>query len=74
MLRNRLHHEVHSYLDPLIFRQTEFNGSVVRALNTMARRLRGVAPAAEFEALRDEVALLREQVRLLQESGVSGPR
>lgn len=69
VLRTRLHHEVRSYLDPMIFRQTEFNGSVVRSLNTMARRLRNTAPAAELEALRDEVALLREQVRQLQESG-----
>jgi GT2 family glycosyltransferase len=68
-LRSRLHHEVRSYLDPMIYRQTEYNGSVVRALNTIARRLRGVAAAAELEALRDEVALLREQVRRLQESG-----
>jgi hypothetical protein len=69
VLRSRLHHEVRSYLDPMIFRQTEFNGSVVRSLNTMARRLRNTAPAADLEALRDEVALLREQVRRLEEAG-----
>jgi GT2 family glycosyltransferase len=74
LLRNRMHHEVRSYLDPMIFRQTEFNGSVVRTLNSMARRLRSVAPAAELEALRDEVTLLREQVRRLEESGVGSQK
>jgi GT2 family glycosyltransferase len=66
--RSRLHHEVRSYLDPMIFRQTEFNGSVVRTLNQIARRMRNVAATAEVEALRDEVTLLREQVRKLQEA------
>jgi len=65
LLRMRLHHEVRSYLDPMIFRQTEFNSAVVRALNSLARR--GPAANPEVEALRDELIQLREEVRRLRE-------
>lgn len=65
VVRNRLHHEVRGYLDPMIFRQTDFNASVVRTLNNLVRR----APAntAELENLRDEVIQLRERIRQLEE-------
>ena len=66
-LRMRLHHEVRSYLDPMIFRQTEFNSSVVRALNGLFRRSQATVGQAEIEALRDEVIQLREQVRRLED-------
>lgn len=67
LLRTRLHQEVRGYLDAMIFRQTEFNAAVVRALNALSRR--GDAPAAdpEVEALRDELIQLREEVRQLRE-------
>jgi GT2 family glycosyltransferase len=67
LLRVRLHQEVRAYLDQMIFRQTEFNGAVVRALNTLARRSDTPAASRELEALRDELIQLREQVRLLRE-------
>lgn len=62
----RLHREVRTYLDPMLFRQSEFNSSMVRALNALARR----APADvsnDVEALRDELMQLRERVRQLEE-------
>lgn len=65
-LRVRLHHEVRGYLDAMIYRQTEFNASVVRALNSLARRSNFTASTAEVEALRDELIQLREEVRQLQ--------
>ncbi len=63
----RLHHEVRSYLDPMIFRQTEFNAHLVRALNHLLHRTSSSADMDEIEALRDEIIQLREQVRQLQE-------
>lgn len=66
-LRTRLHHEVRSYLDTMVFRQTEFNASVVRVLNTITRRSHFAASTAELEALSDEVVQLRERVRQLEE-------
>lgn len=66
-LSTRLHHEVRSYLDPMIFRQTEFNANLVRALNHLFHRTTSSASVDEIEALRDEIIQLREQVRRLQE-------
>ena len=62
----RLHREVRSYLDPMIFRQSEFNASVVRALNNLARR-EPPDTGDDVEALRDELIQLRERVRQLEE-------
>jgi GT2 family glycosyltransferase len=64
--RVRIHREVRSYLDPMIFRQTDFNASVVRAINILARRPQADA-SDEVEALRDELMQLRERVRQLEE-------
>jgi hypothetical protein len=66
-IRDRLHHEVRSYLDPMVYRQTDFNASVVRVLNNLMRRSNFAASAAEVESLHDELIQLREQVRQLQE-------
>ena len=66
-LSTRMHHEVRSYLDPMIFRQTEFNANLVRALNHLLHRTSSSASMDEIEALRDEIIQLREQVRQLQE-------
>jgi O-antigen chain-terminating methyltransferase len=66
-LRDRLHAEVRSYLDPMIYRQTEFNASVVRVLNNLMRRSNFAASTAEVESLRDELVQLREQVRQIHE-------
>lgn len=62
----RLHREVRSYLDPMIFRQSEFNASVVRALNNLARR-ELPDTGDDVEALRDELIQLRERVRQLED-------
>ncbi|MBA3943691.1 MAG: hypothetical protein H0X37_03920 [Herpetosiphonaceae bacterium] len=67
VVRLRLHHEVRGYLDPMIFRQSEFNGTLVRVLNILSRRFNNGATVAEIESLRDEVIQLREQVRRLEE-------
>jgi hypothetical protein len=67
VLRMRLHQEVRSYLDPMVYRQTELNASIVRVLNNLLRRSSFFARAAEIEALHDEIIQLREQVRQLQE-------
>ena len=66
LLRLHLHHEVRGYLDPMIYRQTEFNSSVVRTLNNLARRGQFAAPEAELESLRDEIIQLRERIRQLE--------
>lgn len=66
MFRTRLHHEVRGYLDPMIYRQTEFNSGVVRTLNSLARRGQFAASEAEIESLRDEVMQLRERIRQLE--------
>ena len=67
IVRVRFHHEVRGYLDPMIYRQTEFNSSVVRVLNGLFHRTQVLGVQAEIEALRDEVIQLREQVRRLEE-------
>jgi O-antigen chain-terminating methyltransferase len=67
VLHTRLHNEVRSYLDPMIYRQTELNANIVRALNSLAQRNRLLPGADELESLRDEVIQLREQVRQLEE-------
>jgi polyhydroxyalkanoate synthesis regulator phasin len=67
VLRMRLHQEVRSYVDPMIYRQTELNASIVRALNNIVRRSSFFARASEIEALHDEIIQLREQIRQLQE-------
>ncbi|NJL06469.1 MAG: glycosyltransferase family 2 protein [Chloroflexaceae bacterium] len=72
-LSTRLHHEVRSYLDPMIFRQTEFNANLVRALNHLLHRTSSSASMDEIEALRDEIIQLREQVRQLQEQREQEP-
>jgi cell division protein FtsB len=58
---------VRGYLDPMIYRQTEFNAAVVRALNSLSRRSQYGASEAELESLRDEIVQLRERVRQLEE-------
>ncbi len=66
IFRTRIHHEVRGYLDPMIYRQTEFNSGVVRTLNNLARRGQFAANEAEIESLRDEVIQLRERIRQLE--------
>lgn len=68
VVRARLHNEVRSYLDPMIYRQTELNANIVRALNHFSQRNRAQPGTDEIEALRDELIQLREQVRQLEET------
>ncbi|NJM07997.1 hypothetical protein HC891_20105 [Candidatus Gracilibacteria bacterium] len=72
IFRMRLHHEVRSYLDAMIFKQTEFNSATVRALNNLARRSRYSASTSEVESLRDEIIVLREEIRRLREEMQGG--
>ena len=67
VVRSRLHHEVRGYLDPMIYRQTELNAGLVRALNSLSRRGQYGASEAELESLRDEILQLQEQVRKFEE-------
>jgi hypothetical protein len=66
-IRRRIHEEVRSYLDPMIFRQSELNGAIVGSLNTLARGFYGGSLARSLQVLHQEVGALREQVRSLQE-------
>jgi hypothetical protein len=67
ILRGRLHWEVRGYLDPMIYRQTEWNAAAVRAFNSLGRRSQYGASEAELESLRDEIVQLRERIRHLEE-------
>ncbi len=67
VVRGRIHFEVRSYLDPMIYRQTEFNAAAVRAFNSLSRRNQYGASEAELESLRDELVQLRERIRQLEE-------
>lgn len=72
-LRARLHSEVRSYLDPMIYRQTELNAQLVRALNNLFQRSQLHASTSELEALRDELIQLREHIRQLEERTTAQP-
>ena len=72
MFRARIHGEVRAYLDPMIFRQSEFNGAVVRSLNSLSRQRRNAVDRAELEGLRDEVILLRDELRRLRDELAEG--
>lgn len=67
VVRMRFHREVRGYLDPMMFRQSDFNASLVRTLNLLARRSSTITTSDEVEALRDEVIQLRERIRQLEE-------
>ena len=71
-LRHRVHAEVRSYLDPMIYRQVELNAAVVRTLNGLTAGLYGGSLAATLEMLYREVVELRARVRQLEEQGQQG--
>ncbi len=65
-IRRRFHEEVRSYLDPMIYRQSEVNGAIVSALNLLARGVYGGSLARSLQTLHREVRELRKQVEGLQ--------
>ncbi|MBN1484463.1 MAG: hypothetical protein JXA37_07045 [Chloroflexia bacterium] len=67
MVRRRLHGEVRSYLDPMIWRQTEFNAAVVRSLNIAVQYLYQGALTREVQALIREVNYLRRENEALKQ-------
>lgn len=66
-LRRRIHEEVRSYLDPMVWRQSEFNTLVSQILNIVAKGLYGGSLARSLQTLHREVQLLRQQVADLQD-------
>ena len=65
-IRRRFHEEVRSYLDPMIYRQSEINGAIVSTLNLLARGFYGGSLARSLQTLQREVHELRKQVEDLQ--------
>lgn len=65
-IRRRFHEEVRSYLDPMIYRQSEVNGAIVSALNLLVRGFYGGSLARSLQSLHREVLELRKQVEELQ--------
>lgn len=66
-VRRRLHGEVRAYLDPMIWRQTEFNAAVVRSLNALVRELYKGTLTRELKALTREVFYLRKENEALKQ-------
>ncbi len=66
MIRRRIHGEVRAYLDPMIWRQVEFNASAVRSLNALVREVYEGLFAANLQALNREVLRLRAENHALQ--------
>lgn len=66
-VRGRIHGEVRTYLDPMVWRQTEFNAAVVRTLNVLVRELYGGPLANNLQALNREVTRLQKENQALKE-------
>jgi O-antigen chain-terminating methyltransferase len=66
-LRRHIHQEVRSYLDPMIWRQSELNAAFVSSLNLLTTGLYGGSLARSLQKLYQEIAALREQVQTLEE-------
>ena len=66
-VRRSLHGQVRAYLDPMIWRQTEFNASVVHSLNILVRELYKGPLTRELQALTREVFHLRKENEALNE-------
>jgi len=67
VVRRSLHGEVRAYLDPMVWRQTEFNAAVVRSLNTLVRELYKGPLTRELQALGHAVFQLREENEALKQ-------
>lgn len=65
-IRRRFHGEVRAYLDPMIWRQTDFNAAAVRSLNALVRELYGGPLARNLQAMNRELLYLRKEVQTLR--------
>lgn len=78
-VRRRLHGEVRAYLDPMVWRQVDFNAAVVRSLNVLVRELYGPLPTnlqamnRELLSLRREVQALRKELQELRAAAQGDP-
>jgi hypothetical protein len=61
-IRRRIHEEVRSYLDPMIYRQSDIYGAVVASLNVLAKGLYGGSLASDLQTLYAEMLRLKQQV------------
>jgi O-antigen chain-terminating methyltransferase len=66
-VRSRLHGEVRSYVDPMVWRQTEMNAALVRSLNVLVQELYGGPLGKNLQALNREVLNLRQEIQGLKE-------
>lgn len=66
-VRRRLHGEVRAYLDPMVWRQVDFNAAVVRSLNVLVRELYGGPLATNLQAMNRELLSLRREVQALRQ-------
>ena len=77
LLRERIHREIHIYIDALTSQQAAFNSQTVRALTQVVQGIDGLGLGllkrnqlevrAELTLLREEVQLLRAEVSTLRE-------
>ena len=65
-LRRSIHSEVRSYLEPMVYRQIDFNAAAVHGLNALVRELYGGPRAKNLRDLNREVLALRRQLQELQ--------
>lgn len=65
-VRRSFHSEVRAYLDPMIWRQTDFNAAAVRSLNALVRELYGGPMATNLQAMNRELLYLRKEVLALR--------
>ena len=65
-VRRRLHGEVRAYLDPMVWRQVDFNAAVVRSINALVQELYGGPLAANLQAMNRELLSLRREVQALR--------
>lgn len=65
-VRRSLHGEVRAYLDPMVWRQTDFNAAAVRSLNAVVRELYGGPLARNLQAMNRELLYLRKEVQALR--------
>jgi O-antigen chain-terminating methyltransferase len=65
-VRRSFHGEVRAYLDPMVWRQTDFNAAAVRTLNVLVRELYGGPLARNLQAMNRELLHLRKEVQALR--------
>lgn len=65
--RELVHGEVRRYVDPAIWKQKEFNGSVVRVLNEVARSVEQIS--AKLTGLEDALRIVRSEISQKSDGG-----